>query len=110
MWRNSGDSLGCVCAGVSPWLAPGTCNGCAESELYSRPKRTNYIRKQGNREHAKQERTYFVPCAANAHPILEGGVCYSLQGLRFVLRKAEVVVGAHVDDIVQRPPSKPAGG
>lgn len=77
-----------------------------ERELHSHPKRTNYL---GKEEHGKQGRTYFVPRAADAHPILEGGVCHSLQGLRLVLRKAEVVVGAHVDDIVQCPPSEPAG-
>lgn len=50
-----------------------------------------------------------MPCAANSNPVLEGGVCYSLQGICFVLGEAKVVVRAHVDDIVQCPPSKPAG-
>lgn len=59
--------------------------------------------------HIKQKLTYFVPCAANSDPILEGGVCYSLQGFCCVLSEAEVVVRAHVDDVVQCPPSKPAG-
>lgn len=60
-------------------------------------------------EKKAQKLTYFMSCTANPHPVLEGSVCYSLQGICFILRKAEVVVRAHVDDIVQRPPSKPAG-
>lgn len=49
--------------------------------------------------------THFLPRAGNPDPVLACGVGHSFQEIRVVLGEAQVVVGAHVDDIVQCPPS-----
>lgn len=54
--------------------------------------------------HTDHKRTYFLPCAAHPDSVLTRFVGHSCQEIRVVLSKPEVVVGAHVDDIVQRPP------
>lgn len=54
--------------------------------------------------HIDHKLTYFLPCAANSNPILVCFVCHSFQEITVVLSEPEVVVRAHVDDIVYRPP------
>lgn len=54
--------------------------------------------------HVDHKLTHFLPCAASPNPILLRCVCHSFQEIRVVLSKAEVVVRAHVDDIVYSPP------
>lgn len=50
-----------------------------------------------------------MPRAGNPNPVLASRVVHSFQEICVILCEAQVVVGAHVDDIVQRPPSQPAG-
>lgn len=58
--------------------------------------------------HVDHKLTYFLPRAANPNPILVCFVCHSFQEISVVLGETEVVVRAHVDDIVYRPPGYPA--